>query len=951
MEPIQYIGEHLLPGQLGQFALFAGFTGSLLAAFAWFMAVQRRERPEAATWNKIGQWSFGVHSVGILSVIGVIFYLMINKYYEYQYVQAHVSDDLPMKYIFSAFWEGQEGSFLLWMFWHIVLGLILVFRPGRFTAPVMSMLSLVQVFIGSMILGVYIGLGDDPFKLGSNPLLLLRDTVQAPIFSNANYVSLLQGTGLNPLLQNYWMTIHPPTLFLGFASTTLPFCFAAAGLWLKDYQGWVKAVLPWALFSGAILGLGILMGGAWAYEALTFGGYWAWDPVENMSLVPWLILVAGVHANLIAKNTRHGIRSTYVYYALTFVLILYSTFLTRSGVLGDTSVHAFTEMGLEAQLLAFMAAFAAIAAIQLGLHYTRIPVPEKEEATGSREFWMFIGTLILLFSGLIITGSTSLPVYNKIRQFFDPAYLGSVITDPIPHYNKYQIWIAVFISMFSGTAQFLRYREPNWAKHAGAFWKHSGISMAVALLLTLLASSWIKGYSWQYSALMFAGLFTVASNLDYLVFFLRGNLKKAGSVVSHVGFGLMIVGILASGLNQRIISTNPFMMDGLIEGAEEDSARRNLLLFKGVPMKVKDYTITFVRDTIDNLTRTYEVNYKRHDDSGTVVEEFNLSPNILYNKDFSAIAAYNPATKHYLDKDIFTHIPALPKVEQDINYRREREDSLNYRPVALIPSLPTVFVDTVKLDDADTFLTRTYTLELQDITRKPQHEDYAPQEGDLAIGATLAVRRSDDDSTYIVNPVVVLRGDFIYAYPHQINELNAKIRIPESIFESYFVQEENLNFENYTLKPGQEIAVEGFRLRLDGFQRDPVHPAYTPEDGDIAVGAKLYVQTATGDNTTLEPVFFIRGNRPFNIKDEWTTKGLSVRFASLDPQTESMQLMVARMPEAGRELSVELATNSLRSDYIVLEAKEFPGINYFWAGSLMMMIGLGLSMTDRMRQK
>ncbi|MDV7399460.1 cytochrome c biogenesis protein CcsA, partial [Arthrospira platensis SPKY1] len=100
----------------------------------------------------------------------------------------------------------------------------------------------------------------------------------------------MQGSGLNPLLQNYWMTIHPPTLFLGFASTAIPFAYAIAGLWTKEHQAWLKPALPWALFSGAILGTGILMGGAWAYEALSFGGYWAWDPVENMSLVPWLIL-------------------------------------------------------------------------------------------------------------------------------------------------------------------------------------------------------------------------------------------------------------------------------------------------------------------------------------------------------------------------------------------------------------------------------------------------------------------------------------------------------------------------------------------------------------------------------------------------------------------------------------------------------------------------------------
>ena len=949
METIQYIGEHLLPGQLGQFSLFAGFTGSLLAAFAWFMATQRRAMPEASSWNRIGKIAYLLHSLGILTVIGLIFYMMINRYFEYQYVQAHVSEDLPMKYIFSAFWEGQEGSFLLWMFWHIVLGLILILRPGKFTAPVMSLLSLVQVFIGSMILGVYLGFGEEPFKLGSNPLLLLRDTVQAPIFANANYVSLLQGTGLNPLLQNYWMTIHPPTLFLGFASTTIPFCFAAAGLWIKDYKGWLKPVMPWALFSGAILGLGILMGGAWAYDALTFGGYWAWDPVENMSLVPWLILIAGIHANLIARNTGHAIRSTYIYYAFTLVLILYSTFLTRSGVLGDTSVHAFTEMGLEWQLVAFILAFLGISTIQLIRHYKQIPAPEKEEPTGSREFWMFIGSLILLFSGIIITGSTSLPVYNKIRQFFDPMYLGSVITDPIPHYNKYQIWIAVFISFFSGAAQFMRYREPNWSKNAPSFYKHAAASLLLALVLTLITRGWLKDYSWQYSVLMFAGLFAVSSNLDYLLFYLRGNLKKGGSSLSHIGFGLMIVGILASGLNQRIISSNPFMMQGIIEGAEDDSARRNILLFKGVPMNVKDYTITYTADSIDKLTRTYFVNYKRRDESGMVVEEFDLTPNILYNKDFSAIAAYNPSTKRYLSKDIFTHIPALPKVEQDINYRKEREDSLNYKLILLPPNQSIAFTDTVTIQDQDTFLTRVYTLKLRDISRRPAHPDYEPQPGDLALGATLEVSRSDDDSIYLANPVVVLRGDFVYAYPQQINELNAKVRVPETVFETYFLQEDALQYETHNLKPGQEIAVEGFSLSLEQFKRDPQHPMYQPEEGDIAIGASIVARTPDGESETLEPLFFIRGNRPFNIKDEWLAKGLNLRFAGLDPETERIQLLVARSQIQKQNLPIELATNSLRSDYIVLEAKEFPGINLFWIGSLLMMIGMAVSMGDRLR--
>ena len=133
--------------------------------------------------------------------------------------------------------------------------------------------------------------------------------IDAPIFSTADYLSLIEGRGLSPLLQNYWMTIHPPVLFLGFASTAIPFGFALGGLLTKDHKGWLRPALRWSLFSAFFLGTGILMGAAWAYEALGFGGYWAWDPVENAVFVPWIILVAGIHTNLVALNTGYSIRT------------------------------------------------------------------------------------------------------------------------------------------------------------------------------------------------------------------------------------------------------------------------------------------------------------------------------------------------------------------------------------------------------------------------------------------------------------------------------------------------------------------------------------------------------------------------------------------------------------------------------------------------------------------
>jgi hypothetical protein len=157
-----------------------------------------------------------------------------------------------------------------------------------------------------------------------------------------------------------------------------------------------------------------MMGGRWAYESLNFGGYWAWDPVENASMVPWLTLIGGIHTLLIYKHTGHSLRATHFLFLITFNLVLYSTFLTRSGVLGDTSVHAFTDLGMNFQLLAFLFVFLIPSFVFYAIRYKSIPHIVKEEQTSSREFWMFIGSLIFFLTALFITIATSLPVINKI---------------------------------------------------------------------------------------------------------------------------------------------------------------------------------------------------------------------------------------------------------------------------------------------------------------------------------------------------------------------------------------------------------------------------------------------------------------------------------------------------------------------------------------------------------
>lgn len=932
MNEIQYIGEHLLPGQIGHFAIVLSFSSSFLAAIAYFFATNRRKTDEYGGWLKIGRVGFLLHAFSIFTIVIAFFYILVNNFYEYNYVWANTSDDLPFEYVFSAFWKDQEGSFLIWLFWHAVLGLILLFKSGKWEAPVLSVLSLIQVVIGSMILGLYVGV-DELVRVGVNPFLLLRDVMDAPIFAKADYLTMIEGSGLNPLLQNYWMTIHPPTLFLGFASTAIPFAYAVAGLWVGAHKEWLKPAQPWALFSAAILGLGILMGGAWAYEALTFGGYWAWDPVENMSLVPWLVLLAGVHTHLIAKSTGHSIRSTYLFYILTFCLILYSTFLTRSGVLGDTSVHAFTELGLENQLLALILIFTGIGLGLFFVRYKSIPAPEKEESGASKEFWMFIGSLVLLFSAAMITVSTSLPVYNKIRQIFEPEFVGHVIKDPVDHYNRYQLYIGVFIGLLSGAAQFLRFREHNFGSHRAKWLRHIGVSGLLAAIVSVPVLYWIGNYAVQFIILLFAGLFTIFSNLDYIFSFVKNNWKTAGSALSHIGFGLLVIGVMASGIKKHHISKNAFVMKDLLDS---ERLERNIILYKGMPMFMSGYEVLYKSDTLINHNRYYEVSFREMDENGAVKDSFTIYPNVLYDNNFEKVAAANPDTKHYLFKDVFTHIASLPAEHFSAEEARTAEDSLKYLRYESI--------------EGDTFFTQKHFGIIEKVYRDPVHPDYEAEKGDVSLGAKIAFRELESDTVYYAEPVIALRGQLVYTYADKINPLGIKVKLGEEVFESYFPMEETLNYQTFQFKQGDTIHFNGWDVQFAGFNKEVNHPGYEANDGDIAVSAVMNV-FKSGQSGTAEPVYLIRGNKPYNLKDEVEEFGFHFRFTGIDPASETITMSLAKVDTDVRIVPMDIAENATRNDWIVLESIVFPGINFFWLGSLLMLIGLTISMWLRLEKK
>jgi len=937
MNEIQYVGEHLWVGSIGHVAIVLGFVASLISLLGYAIYTNKAQSDDTA-WRSVGRWSYGIHIAAITTVIGLIFFAMINQYYEYAYVYEHVSSDLPMRYIVSAFWEGQEGSFLLWMIWHLVLGAIFIKKGGTWEAPVMAIVALIEVFLSSMILGVHIELGDFMMKIGSNPLVLLRDTMNIPLFANAEYLTLISGTGLNPLLQNYWMTIHPPVTFLGFASTTVPFAFAVAGMWTGKYKEWLAPALPWCLFSAFILGTGILMGSVWAYEALSFGGYWAWDPVENAVLVPWLTLVAGIHTHLIAKHTGYSIRPTVFFYVITLVLMIYSTYLTRSGILGDTSAHAFTEMGLEPQLIAFFLGFLVLGLFFLARHYKKIPSKTQEESIYSREFWMFVGSLVLLFGGVLISISTSLPVYNAIKTYFDPSFVGNVINDPVPHYNKYQLWIGIFVAFLSTVSIYLRYNESRWPQRSGTFVKYIAASFVMAAIATVLFAQVMELHNWQYSLLCYAGFVAVFANLIYLMSVIKGSIKLASSAVAHFGFGLMLIGILTSGANKGTISTSPFIFKNIFS---EEDVNKYVQLIKDKPFFAQGYWMTYESDTLIGRHRYYTIDFKKTGTSdGPVTDEFKLRPNANYSNDFSKVAAFNPDTKHYFFKDIFSCIVSLAPTKQDVKIAQEFEDTLTYT--------------TYDVSLGDTLVTEANTFVVNGINYQPKHREYSEEDHEFGVEVEVqAWSNRADRSTkkYSTRSALGLRGNLVYKFPYIEENLGLRIRPADVLMDRLFTPESELDYEMKQLQSYGTFDYGGATISLTGFDREPVDPSYEPKSGDIAVAATMKVMYE-GKSYDAKPIYIIRDNTPMGVKSYIPQAGIHIRFSDINPQKEEFTFYVAKDKERGPvTVPLEIAENVPRTDYVILQANIFPGINFFWLGSLMMMIGLLMAMFYRKSQR
>lgn len=760
----QYIGEHLGPGQLGHFFVITSFVAALLSAFSYFRSAQTEvsDTDASNTWLQIGRNSFVLHTAMVVGIFATLFYIITNHLFEYHYAWKHSDRSLSPKYLLSCFWEGQEGSFLLWTFWHCVLGLVVMFTAKRMESRVMTVVSVVQVALATMVLGFYFG---QDINIGSSPFILLRDKMQnAPIFAQANYLDFItDGNGLNVLLQNYWMVIHPPVLFLGFASTLIPFAYIIAALWKGEYKEFIKPTWIWSLFSGAVLGTGIMMGGAWAYESLTFGGYWAWDPVENASLVPWLTLIAALHTLIIYKVTGRSFIITIILFVVTYALIWYSTFLTRTGVLGDTSVHSFTGEGqsLYWHLIIVLGVLLIASILVMARRWKMLPRVQTEEQVNSREFWMFIGSFVLFLSAVQIIISTSIPVWAPLAKWITGKEIAPPV-DPVAHYNSIQIWVAVVVAILSASILYLKFKKTD----NKVFLKRMAITVAIGLLLTALIGFTQEITGVQYLLLLFAASFSVVANVYYAITVQKTKLKKLGAATSHLGFALSLLGILLSSYNKEVISLNttgiviPYGEDEM-ENVKE--SMENVILYKNVSMPMGKYDVTYIGDSVnENDPRTfYKVNYVLRDSATQEIKEsFTLHPNAFVNpKGQQGGMSANPDSKHYLTKDIFTYVTSVINPEKKAKAKE---------------------YETQIIQIGDTIFVNRGFITFDGFKTDISNPNYDAQQGDIAVAADLTLRDLQGNITKLA-PLYYIRDNYEYNLEDTITERKLYIKLSKII--------------------------------------------------------------------------------------------------------------------------------------------------------------------------
>ncbi len=453
-----------------------------------------------------------------------------------RYVAEHSSTDLSLGYRLSALWAGNEGSMMLWVWVLSLYSAVIAFQPGEEGRNMAPYVNLILQGIGLFF-------------------VFILNFVSFP-FATLNPVPA-EGMGLNPLLQDPGMVIHPPTLYLGYVGFSVPFAYAMAALWLRRADDtWIKVTRRWTLIAWLFLSIGIIFGGQWAYVVLGWGGYWGWDPVENASLLPWLTGTAFFHSVMIQER-RGMLKGWNVGLIIgTFILTIFGTFLTRSGVLA--SVHAFGDSTLGAWFFAFMG---AILAASLYLAIDRIPLLKGDnqfEAVVSKES-------SFLLNNLILVGLTFAVFFGTVFPLISEWVRGVKVTVGTPYFNTIAAPIGTLLILLVGICPLIPWKKASLRNLAQNFAYPLAVGLVTAALLfwqdvrnvpALIAFS-VCAFVLATVALEFVRgvrvrLKTTGENLAEAVWHLVSrNRRRWGGYVVHVAIILMTIGIVGSTVYQQ----------------------------------------------------------------------------------------------------------------------------------------------------------------------------------------------------------------------------------------------------------------------------------------------------------------------------------------------------------------------------------------------------------------
>jgi len=478
----------------------------------------------------------------IVSALVIIATLMLVKElitsnFDVDYVAHYTSIETPTIYKFTALWAGQSGSLLFWVFILAIYSLIMIFqnrnRYHRMMPWVLCVVLTVQLFF--LILINFI---TNPFEP-----------------TNADFV-IANGLGLNPLLQNLTMAIHPPVLYLGFVGFTIPFAFTFAAL-LTNEKGslWVRSIRRWSLVTWLALSCGIILGGWWAYQELGWGGYWAWDPVENASFMPWLTGTAFLHSIIIQEKKNMLRVWNTILIMLTFALTIFGTFLTRSGVM--SSVHSFTESPLGPIFLTFVAIIVIVCAILIFQGLPELKSDKHIESLTSRESGFLFNNVVFVTMCFAVFWGTIFPVISE-------AVKGTKITVGPPFFNQVNVPIGLLLLLLTGVGPLLAWRKTSRRNFIRNFSFPIGLALIAAVVFLL---SGFRGYvviSLMLSVFVVVAIVTefkrgIQARVNrfgessFVAFrtMVRKNRSRYGGYFVHLGIVLMFIGFTGQAFNLK----------------------------------------------------------------------------------------------------------------------------------------------------------------------------------------------------------------------------------------------------------------------------------------------------------------------------------------------------------------------------------------------------------------